>query len=370
MSQLSTISTVPSELLLQNDDEFVEEVSIVDDLYFINQEDSSNNEIVSDEESPTHFESDASDDDSEHFQGISYLDHSEIDKKEYEKQESFKSKTCGCKLYDGPCSNELDWEAVLELREHCQELSREDLDITIKAELFSHRRTGSHTDSKKHKVKERERPYQVFYFLGKRVCRETFCFLHDISRGTLLTICQSLDKDGSIGLSARVHGRTGKSPKHALSLTDRERIKTFLCKYARDNALPLPGRLPNYKNSNVLLLPSDKTTQDIHKVYESVASEMTFRSVSLRTFQRTWKELCPHIVLSKPCTDLCEKCQQFAVKIANSGNMNETEKQDLLSLYQQHIQYVKGQRDHYRTMVLESKESFASLSEEQSTSGM
>ena len=46
--------------------------------------------------------------------------------------------------------------------------------MIIKAELFAHKRSGSVTEAKKHKIKERERPYQEFYFKGKRVCRQTF----------------------------------------------------------------------------------------------------------------------------------------------------------------------------------------------------
>ena len=48
--------------------------------------------------------------------------------------------------------------------------------MVIKAKHFAHRRSGSHTEAKKHKIKERERPYQEFYFKGKRVHRKTFCF--------------------------------------------------------------------------------------------------------------------------------------------------------------------------------------------------
>jgi hypothetical protein len=40
--------------------------------------------------------------------------------------------------------------------------------------------------------------------------------------------------------------------------------------------------------------------------------------------------LCPHIVITKPCTDLCQKCQEFAGKISKSGNITEEEKELLL----------------------------------------
>jgi hypothetical protein len=51
-------------------------------------------------------------------------------------------------------------------------------------------RSGSHTEAKKHKIKERERPYQEFYFKGKRLCRKTFCFIHNLEK---IMCCQSPD---------------------------------------------------------------------------------------------------------------------------------------------------------------------------------
>ena len=43
-------------------------------------------------------------------------------------------------------------------------------------------RSGSHTEVKIHKIKERERPYQELYFIGKQVCRKSFCFMHNIEK--------------------------------------------------------------------------------------------------------------------------------------------------------------------------------------------
>jgi hypothetical protein len=51
-------------------------------------------------------------------------------------------------------------DAAIEFREHCKEVSKDELDMIIKAELFAHRRSGSVTEAKKHKIEERERPYQ------------------------------------------------------------------------------------------------------------------------------------------------------------------------------------------------------------------
>jgi hypothetical protein len=62
----------------------------------------------------------------------------------------------------------------------------------------------------------------------------------------VLSIARSLDRNS---LSPGVHAITGKLPKYAIQYEDTKRIKTFLLKYAADNALPLPERPPNYKTT-------------------------------------------------------------------------------------------------------------------------
>lgn len=372
MSQDSqrSIYSVPPEIIDSQDEQFIEDINAVDILYFADRpnselfEETEQSEFDTDSVSDNdHFESDNDEEDIPEY----FVEPSEEDTHEYLKQKSFTSNTCGCKdFYGQPCSDVIDMDSAIEFREHCMEITREELDMIIKAELFSHRRSGSHTEAKKHKIKERERPYQEFYFKGKRVCRQTFCFIHNIEKKKLLAIAKSLDSDG---LSPRVHGSIGKQPKHALKMIDTERIKMFLVKYAADNALPLPGRLPNYKNHQVLLLPSDKSSVDIHQEYETLAETMNHRSVSLRTFQRQWQTLCPHIAITKPCTDLCQQCQEFADRISKSGNLLEDEKEKLLEAYNNHVQLAKEQRDFYRGQVTQSKENYRNLTDDEQILG-
>ena len=93
-----------------------------------------------------------------------------------------------------------------------------------------------------------------------------------------------------------------------------------------------------------------------------MTSEIHYKSVSLRTFQRQWHELiCPSIVIAKPCTDLCQHCQEFADKISKSGNLLEEDKELLLTEYGKHVQLAKEQRDHYRTQVKSGKQNLMGL---------
>ena len=58
---------------------------------------------------------------------------------------------------------------------------------------------------------------QQYLFNGHQICRKTFLFAHAIGKSQLESISKSLEREG---LTPRTHGNTGKTPKHALSMTD------------------------------------------------------------------------------------------------------------------------------------------------------
>ena len=61
------------------------------------------------------------------------------------------------------------------------------------------------------------------------------------------------------GLTARVHGNTRNSPKHALKFDELKNLVTLIGNYAEKNAILLPGRIPGYRKDNIQLLPSSTT---------------------------------------------------------------------------------------------------------------
>ena len=291
----------------------------------------------------------------------------DTDLSEQSLQSDFQNKTCGCvRLYGKPCSSIVDWNSLIDYRTHCLETSHNELDMIIKVQLFHHRRSGEMTESRKHPSKEREKPRQGYFFSGRQVCRETFAFAHGVNRKKIDAIACSLDSDGLI---PRTHGNTGKSPKHALTLHDVENIKQFLIRYGNKFGLPLPGRLPNFRDSKVVLLPADKTKADIHQDYMKAAEEMQYRKVCLSEFKAIWLEQCPHILIVKPASDLCHKCQTYVSVISKSGNLTEEEKVEKLREYQDHLDKAKTQRDQYREQCEEAKSQFTSLDEENKSRG-
>ena len=113
-SVISTASTIPPDILLSQDEEFIQEVEQVNDLYFgnIQLEELSISDAETDRNSDEN-----SDPDSDH--DSSSTDHiptelSEVDRNEQDAQDSFKSKTCGCvRLYGKPCTTLVDWESLI-----------------------------------------------------------------------------------------------------------------------------------------------------------------------------------------------------------------------------------------------------------------
>ena len=61
------------------------------------------------------------------------------------------------------------------------------------------------------------------------------------------------------GLTARVHGNTRNSPKHALKFDKMKILVTFIGNYTEKNAILLHGVIPGHKKDNIQLLPSITT---------------------------------------------------------------------------------------------------------------
>ena len=61
----------------------------------------------------------------------------------------------------------------------------------------------------------------------------------------------------SMGLVQRVHGNTKRLPSNTSLQKCIDRVLAFIDDTANVHGLPLPGRMPNHRDSNVVLLPSD-----------------------------------------------------------------------------------------------------------------
>ena len=103
-----------------------------------------------------------------------------------------------------------------------------------------------------------------------------------------------------------------------------QKIKGVIEKFADNHAMPLPGRLPDFKDYCVMLLPSDMTKSAVYWLYVKVCdSEQSCHVYTRRRFENIWGQLCPYITVMKPATDLCHTCQQNTTLLMRAANMPE-----------------------------------------------
>lgn len=371
-SQSSCTSSVPSELLFHGDPVFNDELETVNSLFFGNVEISDTHvesQCISDHEDNNESDNDCSRNEplNADLSDNACPESFETDTdSEIVKQNNFKTNGCGCtRLYGKPCSAVIDWDQLVSYRLSCLEKSKDELDLVIKFQLFHHKQNDKVTVGQKRKSKDREKPRQSYFFAGNIVCRALFAFAHGINRKTVDALAKSLHEDG---LEPRVHGNKSKMPKHALTLTDVENVKTFLINFGVQNGLPLPGRMPHF-SERCTLLPSDQNKYDIHQLYCNAAEQKGYRKIASSTFLKIWKEQCPYLAVMKPATDLCVQCQRHVQTITKSGNLSEEEKTEKLEAYQSHIANVKSQRDYYRSQCENTKSAFNQLPSENQVRG-
>ncbi|XP_060555741.1 uncharacterized protein LOC132716472 [Ruditapes philippinarum] len=196
----------------------------------------------------------------------------------------------------------------------------------------------------------RKRPTSLYCFEGKKICRQAFMILYDITDFSLRALCEHVHGHG---VSPRKHGNTGRKPIHALHFDDVMKIVTFLRSYADENGLPQPAAPRGRGDLPPIYLHSSLTKKAIHSIYvESLRSE-NGKCVKRTTFCQIWKACVPHIVIASPRHDVCSKCEQYRKKIVDA--VTESEKMAATSSVQTHIQLAQEERNLYLTLIRQSK---------------
>lgn len=112
-------------------------------------------------------------------------------------------------------------------------------------------------------------------------------------------------------------------------LEDVKNVIQFIMQYAEANAILLPGRVPGYKRDDIQILPSSTTKRAVWMLHLDTAATLSVRAVAYSTFCRVWKQFLRHVIVARPMTDLCWKCQQNSTAIIRSANLSEGEKSEV-----------------------------------------
>ena len=169
------------------------------------------------------------------------------------------------------------------------------------------------------------RMHSQYFFRGLAICRKMYLFLHgNMGITKYENIVKHFDKNGiytiifmklifqstidlintkvansDLGLTPRVHGNKNVESKRSnvLSPEDYENVVNFIKAYGDHFGYPLPGRMPQFKNFEVIKLPPDTTKQAVYNKY--IASGNKVMDVS--TFLKIWQKYCPYVVIRNSC---------------------------------------------------------------------
>ena len=164
-------------------------------------------------------------------------------------------------MADGkPCSGLFSLEQYIETRAQSSLLTREYLDLVLMGSILS---TVNDSDKGvgRHQAK-RQRITVTFMHRGYHLCRATYSFLYGVSKHRIRNIKEHIFENGIV---TRTHGNTKRSPHHALTFGTITNVLKFIVNYSEQNAILLPGRIPQFKRDDVKVLPCS----DSKKVYNS-----------------------------------------------------------------------------------------------------
>ena len=115
-----------------------------------------------------------------------------------------------------------------------------------------------------------------FKLYGYNICKRLFLYLMNISNHKYKNIASHYNSNGLI---SRQHWNKGRLPSNTTSFEATEQVKSFITSYARDNALPLPGRVPGHRDETHLVLSSSECKKDIWDSYSAASQEAGIRPV-------------------------------------------------------------------------------------------
>ena len=280
------------------------------------------------------------------------LETSFSDEKEIQKVDQFLADSCKCQQgpKGTPCSTALSKELISTTRNDCHQLTRNELDLAVMAQINALRTRASDQDHELHD-NSKFRANMLFFIHGIPICQTTFLFLHTISRTRYYNLCGSVTANG---LCDRVHGNVRKRPHNAYPLSTIQHVSSFITNMAVTHGLPLPGRLPGCEDK-ALLLPSDMPKSKVYRDYEVVCQQENLQPVKRSTFYKAWQDLHLSIGTMKPSSDLCFECQQYMGRIMRSSHLSEDEKSLRLREAEDHLALARSERAWYNGQIEKCK---------------
>ena len=174
---------------------------------------------------------------------------------------------CSFKLAGGsPCCHMFSAAEYRAMRDECQGLMHDELDLVVMGQLRAVTQRDELTQKTKASNSARSRTSTQFWFGGHHVRISTFCFLHAMGQKPFKAIKSSWVENG-----LRPRNRVCHFPHHTTRLSDIDKVIRFILRYAKENAILIPGPIPGYKRDYLQLLPSSTTKQSVWELYHPEA---------------------------------------------------------------------------------------------------
>ena len=209
-------------------------------------------------------------------------------------------------------------------------------------------RTSAETSPRKYqKSSNRKQVFTEYHFRGVAVCQSFFQFVYAVGPKELRNVRSTfLEK----GVEEVLHGNVRNVPRNkTLSLEAWKYAVHFIRRYGIQNGLVLPGRVPEFRNyKDLCVLPSITTKLSVFELYEKACTAADITAVGRSTWFVVWDQLCSHVVIQKPKTDLCVTCKTSIISMNKLHNLPEEEKQRRIQVSLDHLNLVQVERDYYK----------------------
>lgn len=279
---------------------------------------------------------------------------------EYTLIKDFLVSSCSCGRL---CKESLSFDEIAKSRKEFNSLSWIEKNTFMLSQLTTFIRHSDKSYSARQTKSRVRQKFDYHISIDRAVCKEVFLFYYGETNERL----KRLQKHRlEVGISTTTHGNAGRSPSHACSKQDKDDVETFIVNYASAHGMPDPGRdLRHGKGRLQILLPSVLNYTSVYRSYELSLQSEGRLCVGYRTFMRTWQEVCPHIIFSKPRTDLCMTCEDFKKEInkivSDLDDRRDDEKSKVYRKALEHIEYAKKERIYYNACSKLAEEHYLKL---------
>ena len=259
------------------------------------------------------------------------------------------------KCCDWACNKNIPRGLLIKFRNEFQELTKSEQSLVIIGHLAAHRQeislseiyNAGYHQNRSRKPGPKLRTDTNYYFRGVSICRKMYFYIHDLGEKRYKNLVKHFD---SSGMTDKVHGLFGKAKNRTtdISVDILEKVTTFIKNYAEHHGIPLPGRLPNFKDFRITKLPSSITKAFLYRLYIEAAATKNEQTVGRTSFYDIWQRMCPFITTMKPASDLCDICQEQSMLFGKTKFSSADEIEQKLNAFKEHIKYSKMQREYYK----------------------